>query len=35
MSKKSFNHIEQIIKNASEANQPAFEEQAWEKMEAL
>ena len=35
MSKKSFNHIEQIIKNASEANQPAFEEQAWKKMEAL
>ena len=35
MNKKSFNDIEQIIKNAADANQPAFNEQAWQKMEAL
>lgn len=35
MSKKSFKDIEQIIINAAEANEPAFDEQSWKKMEAL
>lgn len=35
MSKKSFKDIEQIIINAAEANEPAFDEQSWVKMEAL
>ncbi len=35
MSKKSFNDIEQIIKNAAEVYQPAFEEESWKKMEAM
>lgn len=35
MSKKSFNDIEQAIKAAAEAHEPAFDEQAWKKMEAL
>ena len=35
MSKKSFNDIEQAIKAAIEAHEPAFDEQAWKKMEAL
>lgn len=35
MSKKSFKDIEQIIRNAAEANIPAFDETAWAKMEAL
>lgn len=35
MSKKSFSDIEQAIKNAAEAYEPAFDEQAWKKMEAL
>ena len=35
MSKKSFNDIEQIVKNAAEAHEPAFDEQAWKKMEVL
>lgn len=35
MSKKSFNDIEQAIKAATEAHEPAFDEQAWKKMEAL
>ena len=35
MSKKSFNDIEQAIKTAAEAHEPAFDEQAWKKMEAL
>lgn len=35
MSKKSFNEIEQAIKKAAEAHEPAFDGQSWEKMEAL
>ncbi|MBK8611704.1 MAG: porin family protein [Chitinophagaceae bacterium] len=35
MSRKSFSDIEQVIKNAAEANEPAFDEAAWKKMEAL
>lgn len=35
MSKRSFNEIEQAIKAAAEAHEPAFDEQAWKKMEAL
>jgi hypothetical protein len=35
MSKKSFNDIEQAIKTAAEAHEPAFDEQSWKKMEAL
>ena len=35
MSKKSFDDIEQIIKNAAEAHEPAFDEEAWKKMEAM
>ena len=35
MSKKSFNDIEQAIKAAIEAHEPAFDELAWKKMEAL
>jgi hypothetical protein len=35
MSKKSYSDIEQIVKNAAEAYEPAFDEQAWKKMEAL
>jgi Outer membrane protein beta-barrel domain len=35
MSKRSFKDIEQFIKNAAEANEPAFDEQSWNKMEAL
>jgi hypothetical protein len=35
MSKKSFSEIEQAVKNAAEAYEPAFDEQAWKKMEAL
>lgn len=34
MSRKSFKDIEQIIRNAAEANTPAFDEAAWKKMEA-
>ena len=35
MSKRPYNDIEQIIKQVAEANEPTFDEQAWEKMEAL
>ena len=35
MSKKSFNEIEDTIRQVLEANEPAFKEEAWEKMEAL
>ena len=35
MNKKSFKDIEQIIINAAEANEPAFDEQSWKKMEVL
>ena len=35
MSKRSYNDIERIIKNAAEANEPAFDELAWQKMEIL
>ena len=35
MSKKSFKDIEQFIKTAAEANEPAFDEQAWQKMEVM
>lgn len=35
MSKSSFNEIEQAIKAAAKAHEPAFDEQAWKKMEAL
>lgn len=35
MSKKSFNDIEQSIKTAAEAHNPAFDEESWRKMEAL
>ena len=35
MSKSSFNEIEQAIKAAAEAHEPAFDEQAWKKMEEL
>lgn len=35
MSKRSFNEIEQAIKAAAEAHEPAFDEQSWKKMEAL
>ena len=35
MSKRSFKDIEQFIKNAAEAHEPAFDEEAWKKMELL
>ncbi len=35
MSKKSFNDIELVIKNTLEANEPAFNEESWIKMERL
>lgn len=35
MGKKLFSDIENIIKNAVEANEPAFKEASWTKMEAL
>lgn len=35
MSKRSFKDIEQFIKNAAEAHEPAFDEEAWNKMELL
>ena len=35
MSKSSFNEIEQAIKAAAEAHEPAFDEQAWKKMVVL
>jgi hypothetical protein len=35
MNKRLYNDIEQIIKNAAEAYEPAFDEQAWLKMEVL
>ncbi len=35
MSKKSYSDIEQAIKTAAEAHEPAFDEQSWKKMEAL
>ena len=35
MSKSSFNEIEQAIKDAAEAHELAFDEQAWKKMEVL
>jgi hypothetical protein len=35
MSKKSFSEIEQAVKHAAEAYEPAFDEQAWKKMEVL
>ncbi len=35
MNKKSFKDIEQIIKNAAEAYEPAFDNKSWEKMETL
>lgn len=35
MSKRSFKDIEEFIKNAAEAHEPAFNEQSWNKMEAL
>jgi len=34
MSKKPFDHIENKIREAAENSEPAFEEQAWDKMEA-
>ena len=34
MSKKQFDHIENKIREAAENSEPAFEEQAWDKMEA-
>ncbi len=35
MNKKSFNHIEEIIKNAAQDAEPAYDERSWEKMELL
>jgi hypothetical protein len=35
MNKRLYNDIEQIIKNAAEAHEPAFDERAWKKMEVL
>ena len=35
MSKRSFKDIEQFIKNVAEAHEPAFDEEAWKKMELL
>jgi hypothetical protein len=35
MSKKSFDEIEQAIRHAAEAHEPAFDELSWKKMEAL
>ena len=35
MSKKSFDHIENRIREAAENSEPAFDEFAWSKMEAL
>ena len=35
MSKRPYNDIEQIIKQVATANEPAFDKQAWKKMEAL
>lgn len=35
MSKRSFKDIEQFIKNAAEVGEPAFDEESWNKMEAL
>jgi hypothetical protein len=35
MSRKSYNDIEKIIKDLAEAHEPAFDEQAWLKMEIL
>lgn len=35
MSKRPYNDIEQIIKQVAAANEPAFDKQAWKKMEAL
>lgn len=35
MNKKPFKDIEQIIKNAAEAYEPAFDEAAWKQMESL
>lgn len=35
MSKRSFKDIEEFIKNAAEAHEPAFDEDAWKKMEVL
>jgi hypothetical protein len=35
MSKKSFNDIEQIIKQRAEAHEPAFDGNAWQQMEML
>ncbi len=35
MNRKSFKDIEQIIKNAAEADEPAFDNKSWEKMEIL
>lgn len=35
MSKRSFNEIEHAIKAAADAHEPAFDEQAWKKMEAM
>jgi hypothetical protein len=34
MSKKPFDHIENKIREAAENSEPAFDEQAWDKMEA-
>jgi hypothetical protein len=34
MSKRQYDHIENKIREAAENNEPAFEEQAWDKMEA-
>ena len=35
MNKRSFKDIEQLIKNAAEAHEPAFDEEEWKKMEVL
>lgn len=35
MGKKSFNDIEQVIKNTVEAHEAAFKEESWKKMEKL
>ena len=35
MKTKRFDDIEEIIKKSSEAYQPAFDEEAWQKMEVL
>jgi len=34
MSKRQYDHIENKIREAAENSEPAFEEQAWDKMEA-